>query len=83
MCHVSSCFMFCCWFSCAGRPTSKSSLSCIPSSRTTTTNNKKSTTRTKNNVSNKLHRPGIEPGASRIDLKRWQRLILPLNHRCL
>ena len=24
-----------------------------------------------------LHRPGIEPGAS-----RWQRLILPLNHRC-
>jgi hypothetical protein len=24
-----------------------------------------------------MHRPGIEPGAS-----RWQRLILPLNHRC-
>ena len=29
-----------------------------------------------------LHRPGIEPGASRVDLCRWQRLILPLNHRC-
>jgi hypothetical protein len=31
---------------------------------------------------NVLHRPGIEPGASRIDLLGWQRLILPLNHRC-
>ena len=31
---------------------------------------------------NDLHRPGIEPGASRIDLRGWQRLILPLNHRC-
>ena len=24
-----------------------------------------------------MHRPGIEPGS-----KRWQRSILPLNHRC-
>jgi hypothetical protein len=34
----------------------------------------------------KMHRPGIEPGASRNcvipeDIT-WQRLILPLNHRC-
>ena len=35
-----------------------------------------------------LHRPGIEPGASRCwsdcsDELSWQRLILPLNHQCL
>jgi hypothetical protein len=32
----------------------------------------------------KMHRPGIEPGASRDSafFNAWQRLILPLNHRC-
>ena len=29
-------------------------------------------------VGKNMHRPGIEPGA-----QRWQRWILPLNHRCL
>ena len=37
---------------------------------------KKNLAKKKKNI--KLHRPGIEPGA-----QRWQRWILPLNHRCL
>jgi hypothetical protein len=53
---------------------------CTTNTTTTTTSSTSSTTLPGQKETSELHRPGIEPGASRCC--GWQRLILPLNHRC-